>query len=62
MWLTKQEITQFYKLWCSLVWSINEKYNITAKFEKYVYGEKSMEQAPFIAVRAKLWENPEWIY
>jgi hypothetical protein len=61
MTLAQQEITQFYKLWCSLVWGVNEKYNIAPKFEKHIYGDKPMEQAPFIAVRAKLWENPEWI-
>jgi len=60
MTLTQQEITQFYKLWCALIWGINETKNIVPKFEKPVYG-KPMAQAPFIAIRAELWENPGWI-
>ena len=61
MVLTQQEITQFYKIWCALIWGVNEKHNIIPKFENPVYGEKSMSQSPFIAVRAELWDNPEWI-
>ena len=61
MVLTQQEINQFYKLWCALIWGVNEKQNIIPKFEKPVYGDKPMAQAPFIAVRAQLWDNPQWI-
>ena len=61
MSLTEQEISQFYKLWCALIWGINEKQNIIPKFKKPVYGYGSMNQAPFIAIRAQLWDNPQWI-
>ena len=60
MTLVQQEITQFYKLWCALIWGVNEKHSIVPEFEKPVYG-KPIDQAPFMAIRAKLWENPEWI-
>ena len=60
MKLTQQEITQFYKIWCALIWGINERHGIVPKFEKPVYG-KNMKQEPFIAIRKELWDNPEWI-
>jgi len=58
--LSQNEIQQFYKLWYSLIWGVNEKHKIVPAFKKPVYGERVNEE-PFIAVRAKLWENPQWI-
>jgi len=60
MTLTQQEITQFYRIWCALIWGVNEKHGIVPKFDKPVYGNP-IKQEPFIAVRAVLWDNPEWI-
>lgn len=60
MVLTQQEITQFYKIWCALIWGVNEKHGIIPKFEKPIYG-KNMIQEPFVAIRQILWDNPEWI-
>jgi len=60
MTLNQQEVTRFYKIWCSLVWGVNEKHGIVPKFDLPVYG-KSMRREPFIAIRNRLWENPEWI-
>jgi len=58
--LTQQEISQFYKIWCALIWGVNEKQGIVPKFEKPVYGQ-NMKQEPFIKIRSVLWDNPEWI-
>jgi len=58
--LSLTEIQLFYKLWYALVWNVNEKHKIVSAFKKPVYGERTNEE-PFIAVRAKLWENPQWI-
>lgn len=60
MTLTEQEITQFYKLWCALIWGVNEKQGIIPEFEKPVYG-KNMRQEPFVEIRKVLWDNPHWI-
>jgi len=60
MMLTQQEITQFYRIWCALIWGINEMRDIVPKFERPAYGDP-IDYEPFIAVRAQLWENPEWI-
>ena len=61
MMLTRQEITQFYKIWCALIWGINEKQGIVPKFELPVYGDNPINQSPFIAIRTQLWNNPHWI-
>ena len=58
--LTEQERTQFWKIWCALIWGINEKHGIVPKFEKPVYGNP-INQEPFIAIRPLLWGNPQWI-
>ena len=58
--LSQNEIQTFYKLWYALIWGVNEKQKIVPAFKKPVYGERVNEE-PFIAVRAKLWENPQWI-
>ena len=58
--LSQTEIELFYKLWYALIWNLNEKHKIVPAFKKPVYGEH-VKQEPFIAVRAKLWENPQWI-
>ncbi|MCL2774321.1 MAG: DUF6398 domain-containing protein [Oscillospiraceae bacterium] len=58
--LSQNEVQLFYKLWYVLIWSLNEKHKIVPIFKKPVYGERTDEE-PFIAVRAKLWENPQWI-
>ena len=58
--LTEQERTLFYKIWCALIWGVNEKRNIVPKFEKPVYGNP-IDQEPFIAIRKVLWDNPQWI-
>ena len=60
MKLSQTEIELFYKLWYTLIWSINEKHKIVPEFKKPVYGERVNEE-PFIAIRPKLWENPQWI-
>ena len=60
--LIQSEITLFYKIWCELIWGVNEKHEIVPKFKKPVYnGERQITQKPFIAVREKLWENPQMI-
>jgi hypothetical protein len=58
--LSQSDIELFYKLWCTLIWSINQKHKIVAAFKKPVYGKRINEE-PFIAIRPKLWENPQWI-
>jgi len=58
--LTQTEVELFYKLWYALIWDINEKHKIVPEFKKPVYGERVNEQ-PFVAIRSKLWENPQWI-
>ncbi|MCL2642653.1 MAG: DUF6398 domain-containing protein [Candidatus Bathyarchaeota archaeon] len=58
--LSKSEIELFYKLWCDLIWSVNQKHKIVSGFKKPVYGVRIVEE-PFIAIRSKLWENPQWI-
>jgi len=58
--LSQNEVEIFYKLWYSLIWGINEKHQIVPAFKKPVYGERVNEE-PFISVRSKLWENPQWI-
>jgi len=60
MMLAQSEIESFYKLWCTLIWSINQKHKIVPAFRKPVYGERINEK-PFMAIRPKLWENPQWI-
>lgn len=60
MMLAQSEIALFYKVWCTLIWSINQRYKIVPTFKKPVYGERINEK-PFIAIRPKLWENPQWI-
>jgi hypothetical protein len=60
MKLSQYEIELFYKLWCTLIWSINQKHKIVSAFKKPVYGDRVNEE-PFIAIRSKLWENPQWI-
>ena len=58
--LTHQEATQFYKIWSDLIWGVNEMRNVIPKFDLPVYGQ-NMSHEPFVAIRAKLWDNPEWI-
>ena len=58
--LTQTEVELFYKLWYALMWDINEKHKIVPEFKKPVYGERVNEQM-FVAIRSKLWENPQWI-
>jgi len=60
MKLTQPEIELFYKLWYALIWGINEKQKIVPTFKKPVYGER-VNTKPIVAVRMKLWENPQWI-
>lgn len=60
MKLVDTEIKMFYKLWYTLMWNINQKHQIVPEFEKPVCGE-SVNEEPFIAIRAELWENPKWI-
>jgi len=60
MSLCQSDIELFYKLWITLIWSINQKHKIVPVFKKPVYGERINEE-PFIAIRPKLWENPQWI-
>jgi hypothetical protein len=60
--LSQAEIQQFYNIWCALIWNINEKHKIVPIFKKPVYSEtERVNQEPFIAIRPKLWENPQWI-
>lgn len=58
--LAQAEIVLFYKLWYTLIWNINEKHKFVPEFKKPVYGERVNEE-PFIAIRKKLWENPQLI-
>jgi len=58
--LTQTEVELFYKLWYALMWDINEKHKIVPEFKKPVYGERVNERL-FVAIRSKLWENPQWI-
>jgi len=58
MSLSQPEIVLFYKLWCTLIWAINQKYKIVSAFRKPIYGERINEKS-FIAIRGKLWENPQ---
>ena len=58
--LTHQEATEFYKIWSALIWGVNEMRNIIPKFDLPVYGQ-NMSHKPFAAIRAELWNNPEWI-
>jgi hypothetical protein len=58
--LTQQEISEFYKIWCALIWGVNEKHSIVPKFEKPVYSQ-NMKQEPFVTIRSALWSHPEWI-
>ena len=60
MKLPQHEIELFYKLWYSLIWSINQKHKIVPCFDKPEYGDDVNEE-PFIVIREKLWENPQWI-
>ncbi|MCL2135649.1 MAG: DUF6398 domain-containing protein [Candidatus Bathyarchaeota archaeon] len=60
MMLVRSDVALFYKLWCALVWSVNQKHKIVPVFKKPVYGERICEE-PFIVIRSKLWENPHWI-
>lgn len=60
--LDKSEVAQFYKLWYSLVWGVNEKYKIIPHFKKPVYGTRvavSLEE--FSKIRNAMWDNPKWI-
>ena len=61
MCLTEMEIKRYYKLWCTLVWGINEKQNIIPKFKKPVYGTKTMSIKPFMELKDKIFDNPQWI-
>ena len=58
--LTHQEAFQFYKIWSALIWGVNEMQSIIPKFDLPVYGQ-NMNHEPFALIRAKLWDNPEWI-
>ncbi|MDR0373398.1 MAG: DUF6398 domain-containing protein [Nitrososphaerota archaeon] len=60
MKLPQSEIELFYKLWGTLIWTINQKHKIVPAFKKPVYGER-INETPFIVIRPKLWENPQWI-
>ncbi|MDR1991903.1 MAG: DUF6398 domain-containing protein [Nitrososphaerota archaeon] len=60
MYLSRSEVELFYKLWCTLTWTINQKHKIVPAFKKPVYGEH-INTEPIIAIREKLWENPQWI-
>lgn len=60
MYLIQEDIELFFKLWCGLVYGVNEKHKIIPHFEKPVYG-KSMPREPFIEVRKTLWDNLQWI-
>ncbi|MEG2686953.1 MAG: hypothetical protein RR954_07525 [Christensenellaceae bacterium] len=62
MHLTQVQIEQFYKLWYSLVWSVNEKHRVIPHFPKPVYGTKiPVSQREFMMIRDKMWGNPKWI-
>ena len=58
--LSRSEKELFYKSWYTLIWSINQKHKIVPAFKKPIYGERVNEE-PFIAIRPKLWKNPQWI-
>ncbi len=60
--LTQQEIAQFYKLWYSIVWGINEKRKIIPRFKKPVYGTRvAVAIEEFMKIRNAMWDNPQWI-
>ncbi|MHB1152539.1 MAG: DUF6398 domain-containing protein [Eubacteriales bacterium] len=60
--LTLSEIALFYKLWYSLIWSINEKYKVIPCFKKPEYGTRvSVNVEEFMKVRNAMWDNPERI-
>jgi len=62
MHLTKIEIEQFYRLWYSLVWEINERHKVIPHFERPFYGTRvAVSQQDFMMIRDKMWENPKWI-
>jgi len=61
MHLTQQEINQFFKIWCALIWGVNEKHIFIPKFEKPIYGTSTMIKEPFIHIREELWKNPNLI-
>ena len=58
--LSQTEIELFFKLMYALVWNINEKHKIVPAFKKPIYGDRVNDE-PFLAIRAQLWENPHWI-
>ena len=57
---TAQGTTQFYKLWYTLLWSVNEKQKIIPTFEKPLFGQR-VDYNALAPVRTALWDNPEWI-
>lgn len=62
MCLTEKEVKKYYKLWCTLVWGVNEKQNIIPKFKLPVYSyNKAPDIAPFLELKDKIFENPHWI-
>jgi len=60
MHLAESEIKLFYKLWCTLIYWLNQKHQIVENFKMPVYGRQTDEAAVF-AVREELWRNPQWI-
>jgi hypothetical protein len=58
--LVDTELELFFKLWYTLIWGINKKQKIVPKFKKPLYGQQINTES-LIAVRTKMWENPNWI-
>ena len=62
MMLTQPEIEQFYKLWYTLVWGINERHEVIPRFKRPVYGTQvTVNIEEFSKIRSAMWDNPEWI-
>ncbi|MCL1950692.1 MAG: hypothetical protein FWF59_13280 [Turicibacter sp.] len=60
--LSKTEVNQFYKIWLTLLWRVNEKHQIIEGFAKpeLVDGEYTNPETG-TAIRNALWKNPTWI-
>jgi hypothetical protein len=62
MHLSQEHLDLFYKLFHTLVWKINEKYQFIDPFDNFVHGFGiTINMTEYIKVRNSMWENPSMI-